>query len=148
MADLTIRVPSEHVDAVRDSLLHMYSGLAEQLHRTAGEHAATHDADDPLRGYRTELEDVAAALEQVGWSYVPAVQAVELTAHPETLSDALHGALLDAVEAFVAACRQYWHGRTLPQEAHDTLSALQVRFTLFDRVQQGDGEEEEEEEEA
>jgi hypothetical protein len=134
MADLTIRVPSDHVDAVRDGLLHIYSGVAEALHRAAGDHAATRAATEALRGYQVELRDLEDALEQVGWEYLPADAPVELTAHPELLSDVLHAALEEAGERFEGARERYWRGQAQVTEVESALAAMRTLLSLLEQA--------------
>lgn len=134
MADLTIRVPSDHVDAVRDGLLHIYSGVAEALHRAAGDHAATRAATEPLRGYQVELRDLEDALEQVGWEYMPAAAPVDLTAHPELLADVLHSALEEAGERFDGARERYWRGQAGAAEPESALGAMRTLLSLLEEV--------------
>lgn len=134
MADLTIRVPSDHVDAVRDGLLHIYSGVAEALHRAAGDHAATRGAPEALRGYQVELRDLEDALDQVGWDYFPATEPMEVTAHPELLSDVLHAALEEAGERFDQVRQRYWRGQTGAGEAELALAAMGTLLGLLEQA--------------
>jgi hypothetical protein len=134
MADLTIRVPSDHVDAVRDGLLHIYSGVAEALHRAAGEHAATRGTPEALRGYQVELRDLEDALDQVGWDYLPAQDPLELTAHPELLSDVLHAALEEAGERFDGARERYWRGQAAAAEPEAALAAMRMLLRLLEEA--------------
>jgi hypothetical protein len=138
MPDLTIHVPPAHAGAVRDGLLHRYAGVAEALHRAAGDHAGSHDHLDSLDGHRLELGDLEAALDQLGWEYAEPAEAVVLTAHPEVLSDATHAALDDAIEVLTAAAHAYWRGTLEPGDARAALDLVVARFALFDRVQRGD----------
>ena len=139
MADLTIRVPSEHLEAVRDGLLHHYAGIADALHHAAGNHVESHEHEETLRGHRRELADLEDVLDQVGWRYDDAgASAVDVIAHPELLSDVLHHAVLDAVDAFATACSGYWRGGVAPPEARAALATLAERFRLFDAVQSGE----------
>jgi hypothetical protein len=98
MADLTIRVPPEHVDLLAGELLRRYAVLAGQLHAAARRQAGGGDALDALLGARVELLDLDDALEQLGWGGGPPGAALELTAHPEVLADAVTGALVAAAE--------------------------------------------------
>lgn len=134
MADLTIRVPSDHVDAVRDGLLHIYSGVAEALHRAAGEHAATRAAPDAVRGYQVELRDLEDAIDQVGWEYLPVHGPVELTAHPELLSDVLHAALEEAGERFDDARERYWRGQAPVGNVEAAFAALRTLLGLLEEA--------------
>jgi hypothetical protein len=126
MADLTIRIPSAHAGAVRASLEHVRAGLAEALSvASAGELE--------MRGILVELRDAEAALAQLAPGREEA--AVSLSAHPELLSDVLHGALADAIEAFEAACEADWRGASPEPPAGVVLQRLLALFTLFEDVQ-------------
>jgi hypothetical protein len=96
MADLTIRVPPEHVDLLADELLRRYARLLGELHAAASRHAGARDALPELLGLRVELLDLDDALEQLGWGGSPPGAPLELTAHPEVLADAVTGALAAA----------------------------------------------------
>lgn len=134
MADLTITVPPQHIDAVRDALLHMYAVVAEALHCAAGDHAVGRAAEESLTGHRVELADLDAALEQIGWSYEPVGQPVELTAHPEVLSDVFRQTTVVATEAFERAVDSAARAGRDASEARAALEVLIGRFTLFDQV--------------
>lgn len=142
MAELTIRIPREHVGAVRDALLHHYASVSEAVHHVAGDLASTHDGLEMLVGHQRELVDLEDALNQLGWSYGEPDDAISLTAHPEVLSDATHAALDDAIEALEAAMGAYWHGDLSPAEAGTAIGVLLARFELFDKVQRGVSDEE------
>jgi hypothetical protein len=133
MADLTIRVPNDHVDAVRAALLHAYGAVADAVHHEVARHVVGGDAAGALQGLRRELVDLEDALEQLGWTVGDATGPVELRAHPEVLSDALHGALRDAIEAFAGACEAYWRGPG--DSARPALERLVARYELFEAVQ-------------
>ena len=126
MADLTIRIPSAHLAAVRSSLQHVRAGLADAITmaRAAGE---------PLDGYLVELRDADAALAQLAEGECR--ESVALTAHPELLSDVLHGALADATEAFDHACEADWRGESPDPSPGEALQRLLALFTLFEDVQ-------------
>jgi hypothetical protein len=126
MADLTIRIPGDHVGAVRASLEHVRAGLGDAL-------TAAGPGEDELRGVLVELRDAEAALAQLPPGATGA--AVSLSAHPELLSDVLHGALADAIEAFEAACEADWRGSPPEPAAGVVLQRLLALFSLFEDVQ-------------
>jgi hypothetical protein len=137
MAHLTIRVPSQHADRVRDSLLHAYGALAEALHQDS---TGLPDpaAAEAMHGHRVELLDLDEALEQIGWTPADAPpELVELAAHPEVLSDAVHGALAGAVEALAMACERYWRGLADGDAAAAALEDVATLFALLREVQEG-----------
>jgi hypothetical protein len=96
MADLTIRVPPEHGELLAAEFLRRYATLAHKLHAAAARQASSGDALDDLLGTRVELLDLDDALDQLGWGAAPPGGALELTAHPEVLADALTGVLVAA----------------------------------------------------
>ena len=135
MADLTIRVPGEHVDDVRDSLLHAYAAVAEALHHSALAHVESRAAPEGLRGHRTELLDLDDALDQIGFEYPPLVEDTELTAHPEVLGDAVAGALTTVVERLDAAVQRYWAGAGDHAACERQLAAVRTLLVLLAEIQ-------------
>jgi hypothetical protein len=129
MADLTIRIPGAHVAAVRASLRHVHAGIADAV-------ATARAAGEPLDGHVVELRDADAALAQLAGARDADV---DLTAHPELLSDVLHGALADATETFEHACEADWRGESPDPSPGAALQRLLGLFTLFEDVQGRDG---------
>jgi hypothetical protein len=128
MAELTIRIPRAHVAAVRTSLLHVRAGLADAI--------ATADVGgEGMGGLLVELRDAEHALGQLVGDAGAGEEPVALAAHPELLSDALHGALADAIEAFERACAADWRGTAGEPAPGEALQRLLGLFTLFEDVQ-------------
>ncbi len=138
MADLTIRIPPQHIDAVRDGLLHRLSAVADALHHAAGELAVRTHGEDDVRAHRVELADLEAALEQIGWDYESTDDAVELTAHPEVLSDALRQATTDALDALGRLVATTAGTDADAAAARELLTAAHERLELFVEVYWGD----------
>jgi hypothetical protein len=90
MAHLTISVPAQLVDPLRHELVRAHADRASALARALERYLATHQRLDDLHGALIELTDLHDAIAQLGWQPAPEPQAVELTAHPEVLADALH----------------------------------------------------------
>lgn len=132
MADMTIQIPSDRVDAVRRALLHTYAGIADALHYAAAAMASGSVPEDCTHGPRIELADAGDALEQMGWALVPASEPLELTAHPELLSDVFGQAVLDALDRFEEAMRDLSKGNEEPTIARRALEDLCVTFRLFE----------------
>jgi hypothetical protein len=125
MAELTIRIPATEVAAVRASLLHVRAGIADAI-------AAAGAGGAGVCGHLVELRDAEHALAQLaGDDEGP----VALTAHPELLSDVLHGALAGAIEAFERACAADWRGIAGEPAPGDALQRLLALFTLFEDAQ-------------
>jgi hypothetical protein len=125
MAELTIQVGAEQVEAVRASLLHVRAGLADAI-------AAAGAGGDDVGGLLVELRDAEEALAQLT---AAADGPVALSAHPELLSDVLHGALADATERFELACEADWRGRGGEPAPGAALQRVLALFTLFEDVQ-------------
>lgn len=135
MGDLTIEIPSEAVPGLRRALLHTYAGIADALSHAAGEMARTHDVEDLTRGHRVELFDAADALDQVGWELEPLLGgSIELSAHPELLSDALTQMVRDAVQAFDSVVEEAHAGTGPVSSTRTAFEALLVSFHLFEQV--------------
>ena len=104
MARVSVEVPEELVEAVRETVLLLYQATAESLHqalraRTEGE-ADTVEAHSH-RVRIDELDELAGALAAGGG-------AVLLTASRDLLHDTLYGALIDAGERLAALAGSGW----------------------------------------
>jgi hypothetical protein len=99
MAHLTISVPKEHVDDLRRELLRAHGERARELRRALDVYLGSHERLDEVEGALVELVDLDTAIAQLGWTPAAAPRAVELTAHPEVLSDALRELLASAAGA-------------------------------------------------
>jgi hypothetical protein len=135
MADQTIRIPADQIEAARRSLMHVYSGIAEALHRAAAEMAVGTDEVDATHGHRIELADAADALDQLGWTSGPGEGPAELSAHPELLSDVLVQMVHEALESLEIAIDTSARGVGEMALARTSLTNLLVRFKLYERVQ-------------
>jgi hypothetical protein len=124
MAELTIRIAAEQVEAVRASLLHVRAGIADAI-------ASAGVGGEGVCGHLVELRDAEEALAQLPAAAAP----VALTAHPELLSDVLHGALADATERFERACAADWRGAAGEPAPGAALQHVLALFTLFEDVQ-------------
>ena len=139
MAQLTIPIPPEHVEALRDSVLHSYTAIAEALHDAVNSRLESGEAAvDTVLGLRVELADLDDLLDQLGVAPGAPIAPVELTAHPEVLSDAVHGALGDGIERLHAACEQLWRGTAGADDARAALTTVAERLQLLVHVQDGE----------
>lgn len=128
MADLAMRIPSDQVIAVRASLLHLRAGIAEAI-------GAANDLGREACGHLVELRDAEEALVQLDPDRLAVGEPVTLSAHPELLSDVLHGALADATEAFDRACDADWRGDAADPPPAEALRRVIALFRLFEEVQ-------------
>jgi hypothetical protein len=93
MAQLTVDIPGEVVDGLRQALLEAHAERLAVLRRAVDAYAASHERLDDVQGAVVEVADLHEVLEQLGWTPAPARRAVRLTAHPEVLADALQAML-------------------------------------------------------
>jgi hypothetical protein len=85
-----------------------------------------------------EPQDLDELLEQLGVARAAPAGPLEVTAHPEVLADAMHGALVDAIERVGAACAELWRGSGAAREARDALTTVAERLDLLVTVQDGE----------
>jgi DNA-binding MarR family transcriptional regulator len=89
MAHLTISVPGDLVDDMRDELSRAHAERAAAVREALEAYLVSHERLDDVHGALVELTDLDEALGQLGWEPAGDAQPVELTAHPEVLADAL-----------------------------------------------------------
>lgn len=82
--------------------------------RRASSPATHRDDSADVRGLTVELSHLEDALEQVGWDYEAADEPVELTAHPELITDVMAAAVTDAVETFEEVLDRCRRGQAHP----------------------------------
>lgn len=134
MADMTILIPPDRVPAVRRALLHAYAGIADALHHEAAAMATGASEEDRTYGHRVELADAADALEQLGWTSVPASERIELCAHPELLSDVLCETVQAELQVFDHVLAAVSEGAAEPAAARAAFEAVLVSFQLFEQA--------------
>jgi Arc/MetJ family transcription regulator len=106
MARVSVELPAELVEPVRETVLMLYEATAESLH-----HALRARALDEVRMHRArleELDELARALER-------RERPAEVSASRDLVHDALYGALIDAGERLAEASNRAWRGE-LPLE--------------------------------
>jgi DNA-binding MarR family transcriptional regulator len=90
MAHLTVSVPKDLVDDLRQVLMRAHAERAAALRRALDAYLVSHERLDEVEGALVELVDLHEAIGQLGWEPAMAYpQPVELSAHPEVLADAL-----------------------------------------------------------
>jgi hypothetical protein len=136
MADQTIRIAAEHVPEARRALMHIYAGIADALHGAAAEMAIRSGDQDATRGHRVELADAGDALDQIGWEFIAAIDDVELTAHPELLTDVIVQMIHSTLEHLETALDLDRGATDQDGSALTTLIGdLLVEFDLYEQVQ-------------
>jgi hypothetical protein len=105
MAEASVEVPAGLVTRVRDSVVLLHEAAAEGLHLALRAHGERDGPGEEVLLQRERVARLDALLERMGWwSGRRPRGAVELTAPAEILTDALHGALIDAGERLALAC--------------------------------------------
>jgi hypothetical protein len=112
MARVSVEVPEDLVDPVRETVLLLYGATAESLQLAlrarARESGSLHEVDV----HRARLADVDALLRALG----SGAGAVRVEAPRDLLHDALYGALIDAGERLAETSHRSWRG-ALPLES-------------------------------
>jgi hypothetical protein len=133
MARVSVEVPEELVDPIRETVLLLYLSTAESLHLSLKAHSERRGALEDVHQHRARLAELDELLGQLGWQaatltapHEPSGRPRELSAPPDLLHDALYGALIDAGERLAAASNRAWRGE-LPVErvqasAHEVLA--------------------------
>jgi hypothetical protein len=108
MARVTVEVPAELVEPIRETVLLLYQATAESLHQAlrAGDEAEARSHRERV----DELDDLAGAL---------AAGEVRLTASRDLLHDALYGALIDAGERLAELSSDAWRGQVPPERIQE-----------------------------
>jgi hypothetical protein len=110
MAEVSVEVPAELLDAVRESAALLYGATAESLHLALQARGERRLVLGEVRPHRTRLDALAALLDQLGWSPGAAGSAVRLAGPAELLHDVLYGALIDAGERLAETSNRCWRG--------------------------------------
>jgi hypothetical protein len=106
MARVSVEVPEELVEPVRETVLLLYQATAESLHQALRARPEGESDTAEAHSHRAridELDELARALGAEGGDVV-------LTASRDLLHDTLYGALIDAGERLAALSTRGWRG--------------------------------------
>ena len=106
MARVSVEVPAELVEQVRETVLLLYPATAESLHATLRSRVDDEAAIEEIslhRGRVDELDELVGRL-----SGEP--RDIELSASRDLLHDVLYGALIDAGERLADISNRAWRG--------------------------------------
>ena len=106
MTRVSVEVPAELVEPVRETVLLLYQATAESLHQALESRADGHAEVEEAHSHRLRIDE----LDDLGRELVGGEQAVRLTASRDLLHDMLYGALLDAGERLADASGRSWRG--------------------------------------
>ena len=106
MSRVSVEVPDQLVEPVRETVLLLYQATAESLHQALRARAEGEADTGEAHSHRAridELDELARALAAAGGP-------VELSAPRDLLHDVLYGALIDAGERLAALSGRGWRG--------------------------------------
>lgn len=125
MARVSVEVPAELVEPIRETVLLLYGATAESVQLALRARAAGHGSLEEVEAHRARLAELDALLRRLGGAREGGPSRVE--ASREVLNDALYGALIDAGERLAEASNRSWRGE-LPleriQEAAEEVLAI------------------------
>jgi hypothetical protein len=127
----SVPVPAAQAPVVLDALLATLAGKAEALGSAAARGSLT-VVDDARR----ELAEAEDALDAVGWQLGPGE--LELTGAAGFVREVLYAALLAAVEACAARCRDYDAGLADREGLARGVDDLRVLYGLFAALEDTD----------
>ena len=131
MARVSVEVPEELVEPVRETVLLLYQATAESLHQAlrAGTEGEAGTAEAHLHRTRIdELDELARAL-------AASRGAVTLTASRDLIHDMLYGALIDAGERLAALSGQGWRGEVPADRIQEAAGEVLSFHSLLGRLE-------------
>ncbi len=99
MAKIRVEIRARLVGRVRSTVLLLFEASAEALHFTLGAVSRDAGAIHEVRQHFTRLRELAALLDQLGWTTDAVLRDIEVRSSREVVRDAVLGTLLDAGEA-------------------------------------------------
>jgi hypothetical protein len=126
MTQVSVEVPAELAEPVRETVLLLYQATAESLHQAlrAGDEREAHEH----RLRVDELDGVAQAL---------AGGALTVTASRDLLHDVLYGALIDAGERLAELSERAWRGADGPERIQEAAGRVLALHGLLGQLDAG-----------
>jgi hypothetical protein len=106
MERVSVEVPAELVDPIRETVLLLYQATAESLHLALKARAAGDAAVEEVHVHRARLDELDELVRRLGRGE----RATELSAPRDVLHDVLYGALIDAGERLAEISNRCWRG--------------------------------------
>jgi len=131
MARVSVEVPEELVEPVRETVLLLYQATAESLHQALRARAEDEADAAEAHSHRVridELDELARALAAAGGP-------VRLTASRDLLHDMLYGALIDAGERLAALSGQGWRGEVPADRIQEAAGEVLSFHSLLGRLE-------------
>jgi hypothetical protein len=108
MTRVSVEVPAELAEPVRETVLLLYQATAESLHQALRAGDAVEARSHRLRV--DELDDLACGL---------AARELRMTASRDLLHDVLYGALIDSGERLAELSSGAWRGQVPPERIQE-----------------------------
>jgi hypothetical protein len=125
MARVSVEVPAELVEPIRETVLLLYGATAESVQLALRARAAGRGSLEEVEAHRARLAELDGLLRQLGGMRGDRPRRAE--APRDLLHDALYGALIDAGERLAETSDSAWRGE-LPlervQEAAEQVLAI------------------------
>lgn len=126
MTRVSVEVPAELAEPLRETVLLLYQATAESLHQAlrAGDEGEAHT-------HRLRVDELDALSRSL------ATGAVRLTASRDLLHDTLYGALIDAGERLAATPSQGWRGELPPERIEEAAARVLALHALLGQLDAG-----------
>jgi len=126
MTRVSMEVPAELVEPLRETVLLLYQATAESLHQAlrSGDEGEAHS-------HRLRVDELDALSRSL------ASGAVRLTASRDLLHDTLYGALIDAGERLAAVSSQGWRGELPPDRIEQAAAQVLALHALLGQLEAG-----------
>ena len=137
MARVSVEVPAELVQPLRETVLLLYEATVESLHLSLRAQSERRGSPREPHEHRARLAQLDDLLGQLGWPAGGPRGPRELGAEAELLHDAFYGALIDAGERLAVTATASWRGeRPLErvQEAAAEVLALHRLLRLLESL--------------
>jgi hypothetical protein len=126
MARVSVEVPAEVVDSIRETVLLLYGATAESLHLSLRPGGQRRRSMAEVNLHRARLAELDALLRDLDSTAEPR----RVEASHALLHDALYGALIDAGERLASTSERCWRGE-LPL---DLVQAAAEEVLTIDRL--------------
>jgi hypothetical protein len=106
MSRVSVGVPQELMEPVRETVLLLYQATAESLHQALGARAEGEADTGEAHSHRARIDE----LDELARALAVTSGPVELSAPRDLIHDVLYGALIDAGERLAALSGRGWRG--------------------------------------
>jgi hypothetical protein len=131
MTRVSVEVPAELVETIRETVLLLYQATAESLHAALRTRAGEEVLGE-IHAHRARLDE----LDELVRSLSGGDRAVRLSAPRDLLHDTLYGALIDSGERLAETSNRCWRGELPPervQQGAEEVLALDALLRSLDR---------------